>query len=592
MRFLRQSTASQEILLGPFVATADGSAQTGLTIANTDIKLLKGGATSEANKNSGGGTHIAGGRYSAVLDATDTNTVGILEVSVNPASGIPWNKSYYVLEEAVYDMLFAASALGYIANAPVNVAQFGGSNGTFASGRPEVNTTLIEGSDATNQIRDAVVDDATRIDASALNTLSSHDPGEAIMGATDLGTGSGLTSLATATELAKVPKSDGTATWNATALAAIQSEANDAIVANHLDHLLATTYDPASKPGAADALLNELVESDGGVARFTANALEEGPGGGSAPTAEEIADAVWTEAVADHSGVSGSTAEALAAAGGAGDPWITALPGSYSAGQAGYIVGTNLNATVSSRASQTSVDTIDDLLDTEVGALTTELAKVPKSDSNVTWNATALASINAQADTALADYDGPTNAEMVARTLAAASYATAAAQATAQADLDTLTGTDGVTLATSQPNYAPATAASVAALNDLSSAEAQSAAAAALTSYDPPTRAELTSDTNSVLSAIGDVPTNAELATALDPLPTAAENAAAVLAATVEGSVTVVQSIRLANAALGGKASGLETTEATYRDLGDTKDRIVATVDSDGNRTAVTRDLT
>lgn len=141
MRFLRQSTASQEILLGPFVATADGTAQTGLTIANTDIKLLLGGATSEQNKNSGGGTHIAGGRYSAVLDATDTATVGILEVSVAPASGIPWNKTYYVLEEAVYDAFFAASALGYVANAPVNVAQFGGSNGTFASGRPEVNST-------------------------------------------------------------------------------------------------------------------------------------------------------------------------------------------------------------------------------------------------------------------------------------------------------------------------------------------------------------------------------------------------------------------------------------------------------------------
>jgi len=35
--------------------------------------------------------------------------------------------------------------------------------------------------------------------------------------------------------------------------------------------------------------------------------------------------------------------------------------------------------------------------------------------------------------------------------------ATSAALATAQADLDTLTGTDGVTLATSQPNYAPNT---------------------------------------------------------------------------------------------------------------------------------------
>lgn len=46
--------------------------------------------------------------------------------------------------------------------------------------------------------------------------------------------------------------------------------------------------------------------------------------------------------------------------------------------------------------------------------------------------------------------------------------ATSSALATAQSDLDTLTGTDGVTLATSQPNYAPATAAALTtAQNDL-----------------------------------------------------------------------------------------------------------------------------
>jgi hypothetical protein len=50
--------------------------------------------------------------------------------------------------------------------------------------------------------------------------------------------------------------------------------------------------------------------------------------------------------------------------------------------------------------------------------------------------------------------------------------------------------------------------------------------------------------------------------------------------------------MRLHNSALGGKASGLGTTTAVYRDLADTKDRITATVDSDGNRTAVTRDVT
>ncbi len=38
------------------------------------------------------------------------------------------------------------------------------------------------------------------------------------------------------------------------------------------------------------------------------------------------------------------------ASGSGSDPWVTALPGTYSAGEAGFILGTNLNATVSSRS--------------------------------------------------------------------------------------------------------------------------------------------------------------------------------------------------------------------------------------------------
>ena len=55
----------------------------------------------------------------------------------------------------------------------------------------------------------------------------------------------------------------------------------------HLDHLLAVDYDPASKPGIATALLNELVENDGGVSRLTQNALEQAPGA-TPPTVGEI----------------------------------------------------------------------------------------------------------------------------------------------------------------------------------------------------------------------------------------------------------------------------------------------------------------
>lgn len=60
----------------------------------------------------------------------------------------------------------------------------------------------------------------------------------------------------------------------------------------------------------------------------------------------------------------------------------------------------------------------------------------------------------------------------------------------------------------------------------------------------------------------------------------------------VEGSTTLRQAIRLALATLGGKADGLATTTVHYRDLADTKNRVTATVDADGNRTAVTLDLT
>lgn len=68
--------------------------------------------------------------------------------------------------------------------------------------------------------------------------------------------------------------------------------------------------------------------------------------------------------------------------------------------------------------------------------------------------------------------------------------------------------------------------------------------------------------------------------------------ASAVLASTVEGSTSVVQMLRGFAAALLGKASGMATTTAVFRDTGDSKDRITATVDADGNRSAVTLDLT
>jgi hypothetical protein len=83
------------------------------------------------------------------------------------------------------------------------------------------------------------------------------------------------------------------------------------------------------------------------------------------PTAASIADAVWDEAQGGHTtaGTFGYFLDAqVSAAGGGGggsDPWATDLPGSYVAGQAGYILGTNLDAAVSTRSDPATAQTID-----------------------------------------------------------------------------------------------------------------------------------------------------------------------------------------------------------------------------------------
>lgn len=55
---------------------------------------------------------------------------------------------------------------------------------------------------------------------------------------------------------------------------------------------------------------------------------------------------------------------------------------------------------------------------------------------------------------------------------------------------------------------------------------------------------------------------------------------------------TYAQTVLLMAAALAGKASGMGTTTGVFRAIDDSKDRITATIDANGNRTAVTLDAT
>lgn len=73
--------------------------------------------------------------------------------------------------------------------------------------------------------------------------------------------------------------------------------------------------------------------------------------------------------------------------------------------------------------------------------------------------------------------------------------------------------------------------------------------------------------------------------------PTAFDIAQELIATPADGTVTIQQAFKIMLAALAGKVSGAGTSTITFRDVNDTKDRIVATVDSNGNRTGVTKDV-
>jgi len=145
--YLRQSTASQEIPLGYFVDSTDGNTEeTALTIANTDIKLWKNGATTLANKNSGGATHISNGIYYAVLDATDTNTQGPMVIFCHPTGALAVRVECVVLTSNIFDSLIAGSDLF-----DVSVTQILGTACTAATaGVMDVNSSRINNVAATS----------------------------------------------------------------------------------------------------------------------------------------------------------------------------------------------------------------------------------------------------------------------------------------------------------------------------------------------------------------------------------------------------------------------------------------------------------
>lgn len=298
---------------------------------------------------------------------------------------------------------------------------------------------------------------------------------------------------------------------------------------------------------------------------------------GDIPTAAANADAVWDEAIAGHLGA-GSTGAALNAAGSAGDPWTTPLPGAYGAGTAGKIIGDNINATVSSRSSHSAAD---------VWAAVTRTLTAASDSSGITTLLTRIVG------TLATGTHEPQSGDAYARLGAPAGASVSADIAAIEAQTDDI-GVAG---------------AGLTALGDTRLANLD-AAVSSRSTYAGGAVASVTGAVGSVTAAVT-VGTNSDktgyaLTAAYDPAKTAAQAGdamaltsgerttltAAIWAYVVEGTHTAVQYMRLMAAALFAKLSGAATTTVTIRDVDDTKARITATVDADGNRTAITSDGT
>lgn len=107
--WLKQSTAVT-VKLGPFVDSGDGvSAETSLTISQGDVRLSKNGGDIAQKHDDTALAHDELGLYDCELDATDTNTLGILRLDIQESGALPVWAEFMVLPANVYDSLVAGS---------------------------------------------------------------------------------------------------------------------------------------------------------------------------------------------------------------------------------------------------------------------------------------------------------------------------------------------------------------------------------------------------------------------------------------------------------------------------------------------------
>jgi hypothetical protein len=483
MQYLKADTATT-IRIGPFVDDTDGvTAETGLTIAQADVRLSKGGAAAAQKNDATSATHDENGYYRVPLNTTDTNTEGTLDVCVNEAGALPVVAKFTVLPAEVYDSLVAGTD-----KLQTDIVQVTGSSVTNVNDFKADLTSLNDPTAAAvaTAVRSELTTELGRIDADITSravagdamTLTSGERsavGTAVWNK-DISTYANAGEAGTLLKIAEANTDDLKTTT--IVKADVVSISGDSTAANNLESYCdGTTPIPANTTQVAGS-------SVAGVNDFKADVS-------GLPTSSQIADAVWDEAQSGHTtagtfgeyldaAVSGVSTGGVSAADIADAVWDEALSGHTSAGSAGKAL-----ADVETDATAILTDT-GTTLPAQIGAL---------NDPTAAAVATAVRS---ELTTELARIDADVSSRA--------------------ATGDAMTLTSG--------------------------------------------------ERNSVATALLD------------------------LANGVETGITTRQALRATLAALAGKVSGMSANAPVFRAGDDSKDRITATTDADGNRSAITLNLT
>lgn len=269
MIIARQSTA-RTVMIGP-VLDASGVAVTDCVVA--DFKISKLGAAPAALNGSAVLTARHTGFYSLALTASDLDTVGQAEITIDDTVNSCAMKEITVVVAAVYDALFASTANGFSGAA-------GSSTVTFSNTSIATVTNLTNAPTAGDFTATMKTSIGTAVAASAVASVTGNVGGNVGGSVGSVATG-GIVAASFAAG-AITASAIGTDAFTASKFAAdvttelqagLATQASVDTIAGYLD------TEVAAIKAVTDRLDTALV-LDGSVYQFTANALELAPTGG------------------------------------------------------------------------------------------------------------------------------------------------------------------------------------------------------------------------------------------------------------------------------------------------------------------------